>query len=220
MVFGLLFVIMLALALTPAPFYMHYALGNDPNKSNDTTAFIPECVVMFGGAGMPSGSNLMRLYYTGAIASRHHIPVVIVHPKDSICQHEMGRLLIQEGIEESDLSFMTKGANTRSQVLELEKAHPELVDCNLVVVTSPEHLRRTVKCLAKAGFTNVRGVAAREATVDFDLSLKKQDLKGNESIPSVESTNLRYTLWNYFQLEVICLREYTALAYYKVKGWI
>ena len=205
--------------LNEEPFYMHYALGDDPHGDQEA-AFKPNHVVMFGGAGMPSESNLMRLYHTGRLATHFNIPVVIVHPKDSLCQSEMARMLIQDGVAPDDIAFMTEGTNTRSQVLELADAFPGLVDGHLLVVTSPEHIRRTVKCLNKAGFTHVRGMAAREATVDFDLSLRKQNLKGNESIPSVESTNLRYTFWNYFQLEIVCLREYAALAYYKVKGWI
>lgn len=217
---GVLLVILLVLALTPAPFYMHYALGNDPSEKPGMPAFEPDRIVMFGGAGMPSESNLMRLYYVGRLATHFGVPVVIAHPEDDVCQREMKRLLMQDGVDETDILFMTQGTNTRSQVLALEKAFPELVDCNLYVVTSPEHMRRTVRCLDKAGFKHVKGVSAREATVDFDLSLKKQDLKGNEAIPSVESTNVRYTFWNYFQLEIVCLREYAALAYYKIKGWI
>ena len=217
-VLGLFFFIMVVLALTPAPFYMHYALGNDPNENRE--AFEPDYVVMFGGAGMPSESNLMRLYYTGSLARHFRIPVVIAHPEDSLCQQEMKRMLIQDSIPETDILFMTEGTNTRSQVLALEKVFPDIIDCNLLVVTSPENMRRTVKCLNKAGFEHVKGISAREATVDFDLSLKKQELKGNEAIPSVESTNARYTFWNYFQLEIVCFREYVALAYYKVKGWI
>ena len=217
---GLLFLTMLILALTPAPFYMHYALGNDPNGETAANGFTPDHIVMFGGAGMPSESNLMRLYYTGQLAHHFNIPVVIVHPEDSLCQQEMERMLTQDGIECEDIAFMTKGTNTRSQVLELAKAYPELIDGNLLVVTSPEHISRTVKSLNKAGFKHVKGLAAREATVDFDLSLKKQELKGNKAIPSVESTNIRYTFWNYLQLEIVCLREYAALAYYRLKGWI
>ena len=217
---GMLFFIMIVLALTPAPFYMHYALGNDPYEKPETTAFEPDYVVMFGGAGMPSESNLMRLYYTGSLARHFCIPVIIVHPEDSTCQREMKRLLVQDSVPETDILFMTEGANTRSQVLALEKAYPNFIGCNLLVVTSPENMRRTVKCLHKVGFEHVKGMSAREATVDFDLSLKKQELKGNEAIPSVESTNVRYTFWNYFQLEIVCFREYVALAYYKVKGWI
>ena len=89
-----------------------------------------------------------------------------------------------------------------------------------MVVTSPEHLRRTVKCFNKAGFQHVRGMAAYEGVVDFDLSLKHQKLKGKESIPSIENTNLRYTFWNYMKLEIDTYREYFALLYYRIKGWI
>ena len=218
--FGVIFFIMLVLALTPAPFYMHYALGNDPGKKNDTTAFTPDRIVMFGGAGMPSETNLMRLYYVAQFANHFDIPTVIAHPEDSLCQAEMRRILMQEGVDGDAIDFMTQGTNTRSQVLELKKAYPSPVNDHLLIVTSPENMRRTVKCLRKEGFLHVMGIAAREATVDFDLSLRQQELKGNEAIPSVESTNLRYTFWNYFKLEIVCFREYVALAYYKVKGWI
>lgn len=213
---GSLSLVVLVCALTPAPFYMHYALGDDPVE----TPFEPDRIVMFGGAGMPSESNLIRLYYAAECAQRYEIPVILVHPEDSLCQAAMKRELVRDGVSDDHIFFMTRGTNTRSQVLELKKAYPETVDANLLIITSPEHVRRTVKCLRKAGFTHVKGLAAREATVDFDLSLKAQDLKGNEAIPSVESTNIRYTFWNYLQLEILCFREYAALAYYRIKGWI
>ena len=173
---------------------------------------------MFGGAGMPSEDNLMRLYHTAALAKHFDIPVILVHPKDSLCQAEMTRLLRQDGVD--NIEYMTSGTNTRSQCVELMEKYPQLADQPLLVVTSPEHVKRTVKCLNKVGFTNVYGKAAYPATVDFDLSLKKQKLGGNEAIPSVESTKMRYTFFNYLKLEVTCLREYCALAYYRIKGWI
>jgi hypothetical protein len=77
-----------------------------------------------------------------------------------------------------------------------------------------------VKCLNKAGFKNAIGKAAYPATVDFDLSLKKRKLGGNEAIPSIESVKMRYTFFNYLKLEITCVREYFALAYYRIKGWI
>jgi uncharacterized SAM-binding protein YcdF (DUF218 family) len=215
-VFGILFVTMLVLAFTSAPFYMHYRLGQDPN--DDVEIANPQLVMMFGGAGMPSEDNLMRLYHTAALARHFDVPVLLVHPEDSLCQSEMTRLLRQGGID--SILYMTEGANTRSQAVELMNAYPELSEKELIVVTSPEHVRRTVKCLNKVGFQNVVGKAAYPATVDFDLSLKKQKLGGNEAIPSVESVKMRYTFFNYLKLEITCLREYCALAYYKIKGWI
>ena len=213
---GIVFALMIALAFTSAPFFMHYRLGQNPNENAMMTR--PTQVVMFGGASMPSEDNLMRLYHTAAMARHFKIPVLLVHPEDSLCQAEMTRLLRQGGID--SILYMTKGANTRSQALELITAYPELAEKQFIVVTSPEHVKRTVKCLNKVGFQNVVGKAAYPGTVDFDLSLKKQKLGGNESIPSIESVKIRYTFFNYLKLEITCIREYFALAYYKIKGWI
>ena len=213
---GLLFFLMLALAFTSVPFYLYFNLGQSPNKEAEFAQ--PQRIVMFGGAGMPSEDNLMRLYHTAALARHFDIPVTLVHPKDSLCQTEMTRLLNQDGIR--DIEYMTSGTNTRSQCIELMEQYPQLADQNLLVVTSPEHVKRTIKCLNKVGFTNVYGKAAYPATVDFDLSLKDQKLGGNKAIPSVESIKMRYTFFNYLKLEIACLREYCALAYYRIIGWI
>ena len=215
-ILGILFFVMLVLAFTSAPFYMHYRLGQNPNDNVEISH--PQLVMMFGGAGMPSEDNLMRLYHTAALARHFDVPVLLVHPEDSLCQAEMTRLLRQGGID--SILYMTEGTNTRSQAVELMSAFPELSEKELVVVTSPEHVRRTVKCLNKVGFKNAIGKAAYPATVDFDLSLKKQKLGGNEAVPSVESIKMRYTFFNYLKLEITCVREYLALAYYRIKGWI
>lgn len=214
---GGVFVLMIGLAFTSVPFYAHYNLGAT-RVDTITMKMTPEEVVMFGGASMPSQDNLMRLYYTASIARQFQIPVMLVHPEDSVCQSEMTRLLNNGGID--SICYLTEGTNTRSQVLFLKEIHPDLLKKPFVVVTSPEHLRRTVKCLQKVGFEHVIGVAAYEAPVNFDLSLKEQKLGGRESIPSVESTKMRYTVFNYLKLEIICFREYIALAYYKLKRWI
>lgn len=213
---GIIFFAMVVLAFTPAPFFMYYRLGNCPSDNAPVTR--PEQVVMFGGAGMPSEDNLMRLYYTAASARHFKVPVLLVHPKDSLCQAEMTRLLRQGGID--NISYMTAGTNTRSQALELFDKHPELRNAQLLIITSPEHVKRTVKSLKKVGFSNITGIAAYPSTVDFDLSIKQQRLGGNEVVPSVESVNLRYTFFNYLKLEITCAREHLALAYYKLKGWI
>ena len=213
---GALFFVMLVLAFTSVPFYAYYRLGQNPNKSD--TLLQPRHIVMFGGAGMPSEDNLIRLYHTAALARHFDLPVILVHPEDSLCQTEMTRLLRQGGID--SILYMTEGANTRSQALGLMANYPELAEEPFIVITSPEHVRRTVKCLNKAGFQNAIGKAAYPATVDFDLSLKKRKLGGNEAIPSIESVKMRYTFFNYLKLEITCMREYFALAYYKIKGWI
>ena len=176
-VFGILFFTMLVLAFTSAPFYLHFNLGQNPN--DDVEVSNPQLVMMFGGAGMPSEDNLMRLYHTAALARHFDVPVLLVHPEDSLCQAEMTRILRQGGID--SILYMTEGANTRSQAVELMNAYPELSEKELIVVTSPEHVRRTVKCLNKVGFRNTIGKAAYPATVDFDLSLRKASRCGTPS---------------------------------------
>lgn len=214
---GIIFTVAIVLAFTSVPFYAHFNLGKNPDGVEFTEDFKPEAVVMFGGAGMPSHDNLMRLYHTSMWANHFDVPVILVHPEDSVCQSEMSRVLRQDRIERID--FMTEGTNTRSQSLELKDSYPELLNSPLLVVTSTEHVNRTIKCLKKVGFTNVIGMPAQEATVDFNLSLENQKLGGNK-IPSVENTNMRYTFYNYLKLEITCVREYIALLYYKIKNWI
>ena len=169
---------------------------------------------------MPSESNLIRLYYTAEIANKLNKPVILVHPEDSVCQAEMTNYLTRNGISTDSILYMTGGSNTRSQSVCLADSFPQLKTASALIVTAPEHLSRTLKCLKRCGFENIRGIGAFESTVDFDLTLDKRKLKGNQLVPDIESTNLRYTFWNYLQLEIVCFREYFATAYYWVKGWI
>ncbi len=218
---GIILLIINILALTPAPFYMHRSLGEDPIWEEDsTTQFSPDYIVMFGGAGMPSESNLIRLYYTAEIAGKLHKPIILVHPEDSVCQAEMSIYLVNYGISSDSIMYMTGGSNTRSQAICLVDSFPQLKEASSLIITAPEHLSRTLKCLKKCGMENIRGIGAFESTVDFSLELSKEKLKGNRYVPDVESTNLRYTYWNYLKLEIICFREYFATMYYWMKDWI
>ena len=219
--FGIIMLIISIFALTPLPFYMHRSLGEDASWEKDsTTQFTPDYIIMFGGAGMPSESNLIRLYYTAEIAGKLHKPIILVHPEDSVCQAEMTRYLVNNGISSDSIMYMTGGSNTRSQSVCLADSFPQLKEASSLIITAPEHLSRTLKCLKKCGIENIRGIGAFESTVDFDLELDKANLKGNKFVPDIESTNLRYTYWNYLKLEIICFREYFATAYYWIKDWI
>ena len=218
---GVIFLIVNILAITPAPFYMHRSLGEDSaRKSDSVNDFHPDYIIMFGGAGMPSESNLIRLYVTSEVATKLSKPVILVHPEDSVCQVEMTRYLANNGVPVGSIIYMTRGSNTRSQSVCLVDSFPQLKNASALIVTAPEHLSRTLKCLRKCGMRNIYGVGAFESTVEFDLTLNKQKLKGNKFVPDVESTNIRYTYWNYLKLEIICFREYFATAYYWLKGWI
>jgi len=170
---------------------------------------------------------LMRLYYTARLARRfEEAPVVISTPGD-VCDPlstlmQMRRALIDNGVDSSRILLEHEGLNTRYQAL---MAYKMLQDGTirepLVVVSSPEHIYRCVRSFEKAGFTEVSGQPTLEAALETDLRFEKNKLGGEEYVPEVgQSITIRYKFWDYLQYEILVAREYAAIAYYKLKGWI
>ena len=81
---------------------------------------------------------------------------------------------------------------------------------------SEKHLFRAIKTFRKAGFVNVGAVPAFDTPVDEE---KIKDKEGTKDI-RVRNLTLRYNMWSYLNYELIVLREYCAITYYKIKGWI
>ncbi len=97
------------------------------------------------------------------------------------------------------------------------------VACNssLLIVTSPEHLYRAMLTFKKAGFLKVDGVPAFEKTIEADLSFDSRKLGAKTWVPDVgRNITIRYQFWLHMEYELLVLREYFALAYYKLQGWI
>ena len=92
----------------------------------------------------------------------------------------------------------------------------------ILLVTSPEHMRRSVLCFHKVGFEKVGALPAFENAVEADLSFNDDELGGNKVLmPDVgQSINMRYQLWNHLKYEILIVRETVALIYYKMRGWI
>lgn len=86
----------------------------------------------------------------------------------------------------------------------------------VLIITSPEHMYRAVKSFQKAGFGEVGGEPA------FGNDLSEQDIEDDEEATDtrIKNSNLRYNMWSYLQYEIMVVREYLAIAYYYVKGWI
>ena len=220
---GGFFLLMLILALTSLPFWARYNLGK-------SKAFVPlntQSILVMGAGGFPSDAVLMRLWYTAELA--HNFPnskVIISTPGDTIdskstvCQ--MRNQLIVAGIDSSRIILEPKGLNTRDQALRAFQLYTNgYFSEPLVVVSSPEHVFRTVLSFEKAGFKNVSGKPASESMLEVDLRLRNKKLGGNETIPDVgNSISLRYKFWDYLKYEIIVAREYVAIVYYKLKGWI
>jgi uncharacterized SAM-binding protein YcdF (DUF218 family) len=220
---GILFLLIIVLAFTSLPFWARYNLGK-------SEAFVPrdtKTILVMGGGGFPSESVLMRLWYTAELAKQYPEAKIIIatpgdtlDPKSTICLMEND--LIISGIHTERIIIECEGLNTRDQALRAFELYSNgYFREPLVIVSSPEHIYRTVLSFEKVGFEKVSGRPAMEVMLETDLKLKKRKLGGNENIPDVgNSISLRYKFWDYLKYEIIVAREYFAIAYYKVKGWI
>lgn len=218
---GFFFLICVIFAFTSAPFWGYHWLGT----SKSEISWKPETIVLLGGGGMPSQSNLMRSWYTGkASKSFPEANVIIAMPgklSDSLSTPQLMRQeLILRGIAPDKIIFDTEATNTRAQALNCQGLVK--MQTPILLVTSPEHMRRSVLCFKKAGFEKVNALPAFENAAEADFSFKDDELGGNTIlVPDVgQSINMRYQLWNHLKYEILIAREMVALTYYKLRGWI
>jgi uncharacterized SAM-binding protein YcdF (DUF218 family) len=215
---GSLFIVLLIFAFTRVPFDFQLWLGTSGTAFN----FVPESIVMLGGSGMPSEANLIRLYYTKELAQTYpRSKIIIVHPHDTAVLRQMIDFLVAYGVSDERIYTGSNGTNTRAQGIQLKEHYPGITHEKIVLVTSPEHMYRSLKTLKKLNFKTVGGVAAFENPMFIDLIYDHSKVGGSKYLPDVSGNlDLRYNFWNYFKLEVTCLREFTAIVYYRLNGWI
>lgn len=218
---GVLFTISAIIAFTTAPFWGMYWLGTSKAKRVE-----PDKIVLLGGGGMPSESNLMRLWY--AIEEAHKYPdaqLILAIPGDTtdagsaIC--EMAEYASERGIDWGRIRYEPNGGNTRVQALNIYNEYYSAQD-TFLLVTSPEHLRRSVLTFQKAGFDKLGGVPAFPVALEGNLMVSaKQTGKTATGVPEIgNNLQVRYQFWNHLIYEIVLLREYCALMYYKINGWI
>jgi uncharacterized SAM-binding protein YcdF (DUF218 family) len=134
--FGGLAILGLVLSFTPLPFHWHRWLG-EVEVEQKQTSFNPEKIIMLGGGGMPSESNLMRLYYISMLAEAYpKSMVVIAHPHDSAVTASMRNHLTKLGVDSMRISFSHGGTNTRAQVLALKEFPGMRAETRFFLVTS------------------------------------------------------------------------------------
>jgi uncharacterized SAM-binding protein YcdF (DUF218 family) len=220
---GILMIVFLFLAFTSAPFWMRYNLGKSEARVPDST----QTLLLLGGGGYPSESVLMRLHYTVKLAKQFPGATVVVaipgdtlNPVSTVCR--VKQALVESGVDSVRIVLEPVGLNTRHQALMVYDLYRQgRFDQPLVLITSPEHLYRAVLAFRKAGFDDVTGQPASEAMLETDLRFDDNLLGGNTGVVDVGgSVPLRYRFWDYLEYEVIVAREYLAIAYYKLKGWI
>ena len=222
--FGVLFLIALILSFTTLPYWGYYWLGTSQSKITEK----PDYIILLGGGGMPSESSLMRVFFVHRAAVESPESRIIIsipgNSNDSASTaRQVAAELISKGIDRQRILYEQIGTNTRSEALQLKQFNSEkLTEKSILLVTSPEHMRRAVLVFRKAGFTKVNALPAFENAIEANLFFEDDKLGGNKAlIPDVGgNTEVRYLFWNHLKYEILIARELTALAYYRLRGWI
>lgn len=217
---GAILCIAIILSFTDQPFWAIYRLATH-NAELETE---PNLLVLMGGGGMPSADGLNRCYHAAKTAQYHeNCKIIIAIPKDTAKKDEspeklMAHELIIRGVDSTRFMYESLGTNTLSQVMNIKAMlKSEKMDTIAIrVITSPEHVMRSVAVFRKAGFRHVGGHPSFETDINKELLLQK---KGSRYLKD-ERLRLRYNMWNYLKYEITVLREYCAILYYKMRGWI
>jgi uncharacterized SAM-binding protein YcdF (DUF218 family) len=217
MVCGIVLVFTLILSFTDIPYWQYYWLGTHHCELEKE----PDYIVLLGGGGMPSPDGLIRSYYAaGAWQRAPKAKVIVAVPSDSSNQFgspevQLRHELIMRDVDSAIIQFERDGFNTYSQAVNIVALFDKdaLDTVSLRLVTTPEHMLRAVKVFKKAGFLYVGGFPA------FESGLDEKKLISPDKEEAVR-LNLRYNMWSYMRYEIIVVREYLAIVYYKLKGWI
>jgi uncharacterized SAM-binding protein YcdF (DUF218 family) len=215
---GFVSFLIVILSFTDIPFLAYYRLGTSDTKLKHP----PDFIVLLSGSGMPSPDGLIRAYY-GVQAARQYkrAKIIIALPYNEADSLQplllMAHELIIKGIDSTRILFEPLGFNTRSQAVNIAaKFQGNKRNLTLLLITSPEHMYRAVKTFRKLGFTDVGGIPTFDKPIDAEKVIdncKAKDIR-------VKSLSLRYNMWSYLHLELFVFREYCAIGYYKLKGWI
>ena len=130
------------------------------------------------------------------------------------------KLILDARYSVLDTRYSVLDTGSTSHVLRPTSHVPPLTS-HLLLITSPEHLYRAVLTFEKAGFKHVNGLPAFASDVESDISFSARRLGGRKWLPDIgDSITLRYQFWTQLHYELLILREWMAIAYYWVNGWI
>jgi uncharacterized SAM-binding protein YcdF (DUF218 family) len=216
MILGLAFLIFLVLAFTRIPYDLHRGLA----LRGGTCSGPVDLIIVLGGSGMPSGPELLRLHHAALEAGiSPQARVVVIHPLDTAVMEAMLAELVLKGVDRERITPLYEGTNTREQALVV--AGLEQPGIRAALVTAPENMYRSLGAFRKAGLEQVCGAPAFDHAMFVDLHYDHRRIGGRRMVPDVSSSHsLRYDFWNDLKLEIVCLREYVAIAYYKANGWM
>ncbi len=210
---------MLALSFTDLPWHAYYKLGTSQIDRNIKADYI----VVMGAGAVPGHHALLRCWYAAKAAGQLPDAMVIVAlPADSNTfetDHDrMIEELVLRGIEPQRILSERKGRNTFTQAVNVKKLITNNESC-LLLITSPEHMYRSIKTFRKAGFDHVNGLPTFEAAFDNELLIETGNKKTRRQLAE-QNLDLRYNMWSYLQYQIIVLREYAAIFWYILTGKI
>lgn len=217
---GLIALIFVVLSFTDYPYYAYHWLGT----VNAKITHKPDYIVVMGAGGMPSAKGVLRCYFAAKVAEMYpEARLIITLPADSAnfaqSAHQlMIDDLITRGVDSTRILSEYKGSNTYTQAREIRQMIAE-PSPSLILITSPDHMYRSVLTFKKQGFEKTSGLATFEHALDQEL-LYEKDESGKVTDKSSQMLGLRYNFWGYMNYQIIVLREYLAIAYYKVQGYI
>lgn len=226
---GALALLLAAVQFTPLPWRLYKRLGEFPAPATRK----PTHILVMGGSGIPGESGLMRTYY-GAMAAALHpdAELLVALPlgaDESVASRAYLDELALRGVPPGQARLLPGGRNTREQALCLAAELGSALDTACVlIVTDPTHVRRTAGCLRRAGVPHLAALPAHPISIEDPLPRP-----GTDPEPPVEPESgpisaapagdsfllLRYGLWNNIGYTFDALREYAALAAYRLRGW-
>lgn len=215
---GAVMLVLCALACTRVPFDLHRWLGTAGGACPE----MPVRIVVLGGSGMPGGAELLRLHCAAEAARAHpDARLLLVHPHDTAVMAAMVAELVMRGVDRGRIDTLLRGTNTREQALAVRDLLKHGTGGPMGLVTAPENMYRSLRTFRKAGMPGVGGVPAFDHAMFTDLGYGHGRIGGKRWVPDVSgAVGLRYNFWNHLKLEVSCLREYVAIAYYWLNDWI
>lgn len=220
---GVFFILACLLAFTTAPFYLYHYFGT----VNAAFHFEPQVIIQLGSTAMPSEQALIRCYYTRELARKYPSATLILsqlkaedEPVEGSDAAKM-KAEIQRGMPDSlPVYLLTDAHSTREEVLLIHRRFAGIRGKNIVLVTSPEHMMRAVAAFRRDGFRHVGGMPTFSAAGIADFRYREKSMGGRTITPEAGSSlQLRYQFWNHLRYEILCIREFLAFFWYRLKGW-
>jgi len=229
MLIGGLVLLYIALLFTPLPWHLYKGLWAVPNPSD----LPPTHILVMGGSGIPGESGLMRTFYAAEAARQNpNAAVWIAMPLDA-ADSPASRAYLDEiqlrGIPTHRVRILEGGRNTREQALRLAARLAEDSDAACVmIVTSPEHTRRTAAAIRNTCDISLTAFPAFPISLEDSLPWRAEELNIPDTATATQtvipdfgaSMYLRYNLWANLRYMNESFREYAALLYYRLQGWI